>query len=257
MLIFDYLITGLLFCSLLMTVVYFISTRLNFYSLVDAAWAYGIGLITTGAFLFTPVITTKKIIVLSMALAWSLRLGTYLSFRLIQYYPIEDRRYQNLKKIWSKLYLFLFFQFQGISQIIFCIPFFLVLVDSDDKISYSFLIGLTIFVIGLIGETIADRQLQLFKMQKENINKVFESGLWKYSRHPNYFFEWLAWCGVAMVAIESPYGYVGLISPISMFLTLNYFTGIPAVEAQSILTKYSVYKNYQNKTNSFFPGFRK
>jgi len=81
--------------------------------------------------------------------------------------------------------------------------------------------------------------------------------LWNYSRHPNYFFEWLIWVAFALFALGSPYGYLGLVSPLLMLFFLFRVTGIPATEAQALRTKGEDYKQYQQTTSAFVPWFRR
>lgn len=242
------------FCFLIMLAAWYVAQKLDFYSLVDGVWAYGIGLLALLYIWVSKGAMDKKILVLIMSLSWSLRLGTYLGFRLKSHYPQEDRRYGKLKNHWGKKQFLFFFLFQGVSQVILALPFLLLAQDPSEKYSSLVIVGVLIFILGLVGESIADKQLRRFKQIAINKNQVCRQGLWKYSRHPNYFFEWLVWCGISLTALASPYGYLGLISPLLMYLTLNYLTGIPAVEEQALKTKGDLYGEYQKTTNRFYPG---
>jgi steroid 5-alpha reductase family enzyme len=118
-------------------------------------------------------------------------------------------------------------------------------------------IGAGIWLIALTGEAIADWQLDQFKKDPANKGKVCNKGLWNYSRHPNYFFEWLIWVGYFVFALASPYGFIAIISPaIILYLLLN-VTGIPATEEQSVRSKGDLYKEYQRTTSAFVPWFKK
>lgn len=249
--------SGLAICSLLMVCAWFLSLRLQFYSLVDVIWAYGLGALVYFYAYISEGALPNKIAAVAMVTIWSLRLGTYLAIRLYSHYPTEDRRYTNLRKDWGKKKFFVFFQFQALSQALFSIPFLLITQDTSTKASPVMVLGMLIFLIGFLGESISDKQLKKFKDSIENKNKVCTIGLWKYSRHPNYFFEWLTWCGISTAALSSEYGYLGILSPILMYLTLNYLTGIPAAEEQSLQSKGELYREYQRSTNRFFPGVPK
>ncbi len=253
---FSVLAIGFLFCLLLMAVFWWISQKLSFYSLVDAVWAYGIGALVIIFVWTSKGAAEKKALALILSMLWSLRLGSHLAARLKAHYPLEDSRYIDLKKKWGKAKFFAFFQFQGLSQIVFSLPFFFIANDSDSNFSFLTVCGVIIFFFGFFGETVADHQLSQFKKAPANKNKVCKAGLWKYSRHPNYFFEWLIWCGISISALPSAYGYLGLISPLLMYLTLNYLTGIPKAEEQSLKSKGDLYRDYQKTTNRFFPGIK-
>lgn len=248
------LLVGLIFCFFLMTISWFIAGRINFYSLVDAVWAYGIGFLGVFFVIFSDGSIEKNILVVLYSTLWSLRLGTYLTVRLKSHYPHEDRRYVDLKNKWGKGKFFVFFQFQGLSQLLFSLPFLFLAIDADKRFTILNYVGLAVFIVGFLGESIADIQLNKFKKLATNKNLVCNVGLWKYTRHPNYFFEWLIWCGISISAMTSPYGYFGLLSPILMYLTLNYLTGVPAAEDQSLKSKGDLYREYQRTTNRFFPG---
>lgn len=116
--------------------------------------------------------------------------------------------------------------------------------------------GLLIWMGGLVGEALADWQLDQFKKNQPS-DQVCDQGLWKYSRHPNYFFEWVIWVGYGLMAISAPYGWLGLISPILMLMLLVKVSGIPLAEAQALKTKGDAYRDYQARTSSFFPWFPK
>lgn len=245
---------GLIFCSLLMLFAWLVSLRTSFYSLVDALWAYGTGALVLLYAVRADGVQLKKIVAVTMALLWSLRLGTHLALRLRAHYPTEDKRYISLKRKWKGKHFFLFFQIQALSMVLFSLPFLFIVQDSNPIISKMSFLGFFVFAAALIGESLADAQLRKFRSSPTNGGRVCDIGLWKYSRHPNYFFEWLIWCGIALVALPSPSGYFGLVSPLLMYLTLNYWTGAPALEEQSLQSSGDAYRNYQKKTNRFFPG---
>ncbi len=228
--------------------------KINYYSLVDVAWSFGIGLLTVVFAMTANGALSKKLMALVLALCWSIRLGTHLAIRLKSQFPVEDSRYVALKSKWDKTQFLIFFLFQGLSQVLFCLPFLFLVQDKDSSISSLTVIGILLFVFGFAGEFIADNQLNAFRLSPENKGKVCDRGLWKYSRHPNYFFEWILWCGIAIAAVPSPNGFFAILSPVVMYLTLNFLTGVPATELQLLKSKGSLYLEYQKKTNRFFPG---
>jgi steroid 5-alpha reductase family enzyme len=186
---------------------------------------------------------------------WSARLGTHLLLRLKEKFPKEDQRYEKLKASWqpnSESRFFWFFQFQALSQPVLCIPIYLAM-GSLAQLSVVDFIGTLLCLMGLVGEAAADSQLKSFKASKENLGKVCDLGLWKYSRHPNYFFEWLIWCGFSCFGLSSQYWYLSPLSAAIIYVLLNYMTGIPPAEEQSLLSKGDKYRAYQAKTSRFFP----
>ena len=107
--------------------------------------------------------------------------------------------------------------------------------------------------MALAGEALADRPLEWFKKDPKNRGRVCQVGLWRYSRHPNYFFEWLAWMAFALFALPSPLGFLSLACPALMLWFLLKVTGIPATEAQALRSKGEAYREYQQSTSAFFP----
>jgi steroid 5-alpha reductase family enzyme len=110
-----------------------------------------------------------------------------------------------------------------------------------------------VFVVALVGEWVADRQLAAFKADPNNRGRVCRAGLWRYSRHPNYFFEWLVWVAYFVFALPSPWGWLSALSPLLMLFFLFRITGIPATEEQSLRSRGAEYREYQRTTSVFFP----
>jgi len=119
------------------------------------------------------------------------------------------------------------------------------------------LLGLILFCLALTGEAIADRQLAHFKSAPANRSNVCDVGLWHYSRHPNYFFEWLIWCAFFIYAMQSPAGIWTIVAPILMLLFLTKMSGIPLAEKQSLKSKGQKYIDYQQTTSPFVPWFKR
>lgn len=238
-----------------MTLAFAFSVRLNFYSFVDAVWAFCFGLIAI-AFAFYAENVDQHYVFYGLVILWSLRLGSYILARLIYEYPKEDTRYTNLKVKWGesvKPRFAVFFGFQAASVVLLSTPILLVASNPDGHIGLLAKCGVVLWFVGILGEAIADAQLRAFKMDEHNKGKVCEVGLWSLSRHPNYFFEWIIWCGFGVYALAAPYGYFGLIAPAFMFYLLNFVSGIPLAEAQSLKSKGDLYADYQRRTSSFFP----
>jgi len=195
-----------------------------------------------------------------MVLLWSLRLGFYLLIRVGSHLEEEEGRYKKMREEWgatANSKLFFFFQAQALSNIYLAIPFFIIAFNNKEGLSIIELIGFAIWAISIMGEALADAQLKRFKKNAANKGKVCDVGLWNYSRHPNYFFESMIWVGYFLVALNADYGWIGILSPLTITLLLFRVTGIPLTEEQSIRSKGDAYKEYQRTTSMFVPWFKK
>jgi len=192
----------------------------------------------------------------SMVAIAGFRLGTHLLVRVVGHICEEEGRYRQLRKEWSPKpdrKFFWFFQMQALSNVFLAIPFFIIATSAHPVISPLEYAGAILWAISFIGEAIADRQLKEFKKDPANKGEVCNVGLWNYSRHPNYFFEWLMWVAYFVFALASPFGYLALISPLVVLYLLFKVTGIPATEEQAIRSKGEKYKAYQRSTSVFVP----
>ena len=118
-------------------------------------------------------------------------------------------------------------------------------------------VAAAIWLVSVGGESLADAQLARFRADPANRGKTCRSGLWRYSRHPNYFFEWLHWCAYAVAAIGAPLAWLGWLGPVVMYLFLRYISGIPFTEQQALRTRGDDYRDYQRSTPMLFPWFPK
>ncbi len=108
-------------------------------------------------------------------------------------------------------------------------------------------------LVAAVGEALADRQLRTFKADPANKGKTMRSGLWRYSRHPNYFFQWTSWVAYALIATQAPWGWLGWISPALMLYLIVFVTGIPPAEEQALRSRGDDYRRYQRETSAFVP----
>jgi steroid 5-alpha reductase family enzyme len=203
----------------------------------------------------------RTLILALMVVLWALRLGFHLLFTRVNGQP-EEGRYAELRRKWGSNIGFkflLFFEFQALLCGILSLPFLLAMHDpSKNPLDLEEVlenVGATIWVIAFLGESIADWQLARFKKNPKNKGRVCDVGLWRYSRHPNYFFEWLIWVSFAIVASPAKYGYLGILSPALILYFLFRVTGIPATEEQALRSKGDAYRKYQRSTSAFIPWF--
>ena len=249
------LLIGLLSVFLLMFVVWIISLRIKNAGLVDVFWGAGIVLLTGIYTVLLPGAVIRKIIVLMMVSFWGLRLSGSILVRLLRENR-EDKRYQTMRESWKSnlpLKFLLFFEFQAFLQVVLSIPFLLICRNGHPALFPVEIVGIFIWLTAFVGEVVADEQLRQFKTDPQNKGKTCQSGLWYYSRHPNYFFEWLTWVGYFIFALASPYGWLAVISPSIMLYLLLKVSGVPLAEAQSLKSRGDEYRAYQRTTSVFVP----
>lgn len=220
-------------------------------SVVDVGWASGLTVI--GLFyLCSQPLSCRSVSLGILLLFWGLRLGLYLWLTRIRQGKI-DQRYISLSEKWKMnkpVGFFLNFQFQGLLVLIISLPWYFVSISGHQHLNGLDYFAFIVALLSVILETTADYQLQQFK--KNHPGKLCDKGLWRLSRHPNYFFEWLTWCSFAMLAFATPYGWLAVVSPILLYIIMTRITA-PMTEAQSIKSKGKTYLEYKQNTPMFFP----
>jgi steroid 5-alpha reductase family enzyme len=247
---------GLLAMSLLFSVAWFLARKWDNYSLVDAVWAYGIGMTALLWLGMSGEFGWKKAVAAGLIGLWSLRLGSHLHRRIQRAHPEEDARYAKLREVWSGRVasaFFLFFQAQGLSVVLLALPFLLIASDRDAAWSVWETVGLIVTVTGILGESVADSQMSGFKSRNSDSKAVCQDGLWRYSRHPNYFFEMVIWIGFYVYACGSDWGWATVHAPVVITYLLLKVTGIPPTEAAAVARKGDAYRRYQKSTSPFIP----
>jgi steroid 5-alpha reductase family enzyme len=228
-------------------------------AVVDVGWAAGLAILAIYYAYAGPGYSARKWAIAAMVGFWGFRLAGFLLFARVIGHP-EEGRYVQLRKEWKKnlaLRFLFFFEFQALLDVVLSLPFLLACIDPRTPLGFLEKFAAGLWLMAMIGEAIADQQLDAFKKNPENKGKTCRAGLWKYSRHPNYFFDWLVWVAYAVFALASPYGYLALISPALILYFLLGVTGIPATEAQALRSRGDEYRAYQRATNSFVPWFPK
>jgi steroid 5-alpha reductase family enzyme len=249
----------LLVCCLIMGEVWRWAKRIKNAGVVDIFWSLNFPVIALLMLLLADGWLARRILICSMVIIAGTRLGLHLLIRITRHLDEEEGRYRQLRKEWAPRpdrKFFWFFQAQAISNVFLCIPFFIITANGADNFSRWEYAGAVLWLISVIGEATADRQLAAFKKDPNSKGKVCNRGLWNYSRHPNYFFEWLMWISYFVFALGSPYGVFAIISPAVILYLLLKVTGIPTTEEQSIRSKGDAYRAYQKSTSSFIPWFK-
>ncbi len=245
--------------AVVMALVWLVAVRIRNAGIVDVAWSCNFSLLAVLYAALLPGFLPRRLLVTVMAVSWSARLGTYLYLRVMGRHPVEDGRYEELRRRWAPhadRRFFFFFQAQGVLNVILSLPFLLAGRNPAPRIHPLEWTGIALWAIALAGESIADRQLDRFRRDPANRGRTCQVGFWRYSRHPNYFFEWLVWVAFFVFALASPGGLVAVYCPLLMLFFLLKVTGIPATEAQALRSRGDEYREYQRTTSAFVPWFR-
>ncbi len=220
---------------------------------VDVLWALSMA----GSALFYGVVAqgsgTARALVAVLGGIWGLRLALHLAHRVL--HEPEDGRYRYLREYWrdDQRKFFAFFMAQALFTAIFSLPFLVAASNPLDAWSGQIFAALLIWSISLGGEAIADRQLAAWRANPAHRGMTCRSGLWRYSRHPNYFFECLHWFAYVLLALGSPWSWLSLLGPALMLISLYWITGIPYVEAQALRSRGDDYREYQRTTSVLIP----
>ncbi len=226
---------------------------------VDVGWALGLAVMALLAAALGPAPLARRLLVGTLGGLHGLRLGLHL-WRRVDTDPHEDGRYQAIRAAWKtnlNLKFFGFFQGQALLDVLLGWPFLLVAWNPAPSLHPLELAGAGLWLVAWLGEGLADRQLRRFKARADQRGKTCREGLWRYSRHPNYFFEWLVWVAYLLVALPAPLGWTALWAPLLMLYFLLRVTGIPYTEAQSLRSRPEDYARYQRETSAFIPWFPK
>jgi steroid 5-alpha reductase family enzyme len=240
-----------------MAALWLVHLRIRNAGVVDVGWAFAVGGLGVFYAYSGQGWLGRRFAIASMFLFWSARLGLFLlADRVVG--REEEGRYRTLRQRWgarAQAHFFWFFQAQALAALFFSLPILLASAGPVDHLLPVELVGLTLWLVGFGGETLADQQLERFKANRDNKGQTCRAGLWHYSRHPNYFFEWLMWVAYAFMALGSPWGALALLCPVAMLYLLFRVTGIPATEAQAVQSRGDDYRRYQRTTSAFFPWF--
>jgi steroid 5-alpha reductase family enzyme len=222
--------------------------------IVDVIWATALG---AGALLLAVTgggARAPRVLLAALAGIWSARLASHLWVRVIR--EGEDGRYRHLRSLWGggQWRWFVFFQLQALLVPLFALPF--AAVAANPRSSPPWLAaGVALWLLAAAGEASADSQLARFRADPANHGRTCRDGLWRYSRHPNYFFEWLHWFAYVALAAGSPLWGLAWLGPLTMWLFLRYLSGVPWTETQALRSRGEDYRDYQRRTSMFFPWF--
>ncbi len=226
-------------------------------SLVDMGWGLGFVLVTGFAFFFAGHFTTRALIALILVGLWGFRLTYHIVRR--NWGKPEDFRYAQWRKQWGRWVVpraFLqVFMLQALFLMVIVYPVLLIQSSARPGFGGWEAAGVLIWGVGFLFEVVGDRQLAQFKRDAGNKGKILRTGLWRYSRHPNYFGEATMWWGLFVMALPVPWGWTGIIGPLTITYLLRFVSGVPMLERK--LRGRPEFERYARVTNAFLPWFPK
>ena len=241
--------------SLAMAGAWAVSERSGLSGRADAIWTFATGAAGLAALALGAVHGARAAIPAVYLVIWSGRLGTYLWRRAAHG---DDPRYAQYKKDWgdkASARMFQFLQIQAVASWPMAISAYVAAGAPRPAPDLRDAVAALVFLVALAGEGIADRQMAAFKADPANKGRICERGLWGWSRHPNYFFEWLGWLGFPLLAIESDYGWgwLAFAAPAWMYVLLVYISGVPPLEATMRASRGAAWDDYAARVSAFWP----
>jgi steroid 5-alpha reductase family enzyme len=248
--------------SILMAGAWIVQQRTGNSGWVDTIWTFSLGLVGAASALW-PVAGTapnaRQWLVAFLVAIWSIRLGVHIAIRTRAI--TDDPRYAAFAREWgadSPRRMFVFLQNQAFGSIPLAFSIFIAAHFPSATLRLQDYLAAFVLLSAIAGEALADAQLRNFRERPGNQGRVCDEGLWRWSRHPNYFFEWLGWLAYPVIAISPdyppyPWGWVTLLAPAFMYWILVHVTGIPPLEEQMLRSRGDRYRDYQSRTSMFFP----
>ena len=240
------------------TIIFVIAQIMKNNSIVDSFWGPGFFIVAAYTFLMAKNQGTRSVILTALVTIWAFRLFIYITLR--NWNKPEDYRYIDMRKRWGNSFPMLkaflnVFLLQAILNYIVALPIIVTNTSDIQTMSVLNYLGVAVWIIGFIFEVLGDSQLKTFKANKENKGKLMTEGVWKYTRHPNYFGEAAMWWGIFLVSVSGIKDSLFIISPLLMTLLLLFVSGVPLLEKKYAGRK--DFEAYARRTNKFFPGFPK
>lgn len=251
--------TGFIIQVVIMAATWQLGKSLRNFSVVDVVWCYSFILHALLFFFLTPGWLPRKFVLLGMVVFWGLRLALYMTKRTYSRHPKEDPRYVELRAEYGanlNLRFFLFFQVQAVIISMMTVPYALAFANVTPEFAPVEWVGIALWLVSFIGETVADAQKGRFRSDPANSDKICQVGLWRYSRHPNYFFESLIWWSFYVFALASG-GWFAIFSPLIILLLLVKVSGIPITERYEVKRFGEKFRAYQASTSAFVPWWPK
>lgn len=242
--------------AVVMLALWLVQVRTRNAGIVDLAWTILTGGAAVAFALVGPGDPDRRALLGVIGGLWASRLAVHLGRRILG--EEEDGRYADLRARFgarADRWFLVFFQVQALFVGVLAIPFALAATNAAPLGPAGAATALGVFVVAVVGESVADAQLARHRADPAQRGKTCRAGLWRYSRHPNYFFEWLHWFAYVPLAWAAPAGPLALLGPALMLLLITKVTGIPPTEERALRSRGDAYRAYQRTTNAFFPWF--
>ena len=252
-------LVGWALCAALLLALYLLQRRMHDATAVDAGWAGSLVLCAVVYAVFGPGELSHRVLIAVVAGLENARIASLVRRRLGRG---EDSRYRELRERWrqrgrEQLSFAIFYQAQALLAALLSIPFLLACFDRRNGFAPVEWAGATLWLVAFTFEATADRQLASFRAEPANKGKTMRGGLWRYSRHPNYFFQTLTWVAYALIASAAPWGWIAFLAPALILFLILFVTGVPAAEEASLRSRGDDYRRYQQETSVFIPWFPK
>ena len=233
------------------TLWFILSIFLKRNDIVDIAWGLGYVVLVI-YYIISTDISSRGILVAILIIVWGQRLAVFVFLRNRK--KKEDFRYLNWRNSWKHFYLRSYLQIyllQGALLLIIISPVTIMFSQPQDYINTLDVLGLLVWLTGFLFEVIGDQQLAEFKKNPDNKGKIITTGLWRYTRHPNYFGEVFLWWGIFIITLSSPYWYLGILGPLTITILILFVSGIPMLEEK--YDNNPEYQEYKKRTSKFIP----
>lgn len=226
--------------------------------LADVLWGPGFPLGALAAILFATdgfsSLDLRSWVIFALVTVWALRLFLHVGLRNLSHIK-EDERYNNWRRQWGsnglwRSYLQVFV-LQSVILYVLLSPVLLSLASPPMEISFVFGLGVLVWLVGFVFESIGDEQLRRFKKSAHHQGQLMTTGLWSWTRHPNYFGEVMQWWGIWLMVLELPYGWATLISPLGISFLILKVSGVPMLE--KLMQQRPGFQEYAARTSIFFP----
>ena len=237
-----------------MLLLWLVQRRTRNAATVDVAWSALVGVLGVFFAAWPGGVPLLRTLAGGMIGLWSLRLTWHL-FRRVVGHP-EEGRYVALRRRWgaqADRKFFWFFQMQAVAAWLFATPVLAIARSAYPPAEWIVVLALVVWGIGISGVALADRQLARFKQRAESHSRTCRDGLWRYSRHPNYFFEWVHWNSYILLSSASSLWWAPILVAALLLYLLLFVTGAPPTEAQALASRGDDYRDYQRTTSRFVP----
>jgi len=236
---------------------YLVQRRTGDATAVDAGWAFSLVALACLYAALGPGDLSHRVLIAVLAGIENTRVGLVVARRIGKG---EDTRYRELRARWrargrEQRTFAIFYQAQAFVAVVLSIPFLLASFNGHSGLQPVEWAGAALWLVAVSFEHVSDQQLARFKSDPANAGKTMRFGLWRYSRHPNYFFQTLTWVAYALVAVAAPWGWLGFASPALILLLVLFVSGVPPAEEQALKSRGDDYRRYQRETSVFVPWF--